>query len=126
MRRLNDFAEKRVNSVDTRSPVVESSETTYRCSSPGAEEDSVCAEITFHSARETVATSVKRIVALTCIFRRQSEKCTRRAATSLSSWVAQLFPLSGPFWPRCNWSDTFKKCKLLCRERAARLPAERT
>src|SRR6266852_1302865 len=64
MRRVNDFAEKRVNSVDARSPVAESSRTTYRCSSPGAEEDSVCAEITFHSARETVATSVKRIAAL--------------------------------------------------------------
>src|SRR5437588_5028321 len=64
MRRVNDFAKKSVSSSDARSPVVESCRATYRCSSPDAEEDSVCAEITFHSARETVATRVKRIATL--------------------------------------------------------------
>src|SRR6266446_2285483 len=64
MRRVNDFAEKSVSSIDARSPVADSSRTTYRCSSPGAEEGSVCAETTFHSAPETAATSAKRIAAL--------------------------------------------------------------
>src|SRR5438477_53312 len=64
MRRVNDFAEKSASSIDARSSVADSSRITYRRSSPGAEEDSVCAEITFHSAPETVATSAKRIAAL--------------------------------------------------------------
>lgn len=44
-------------------------------------------------------------------FSRPSDNCTRRAATCLSSWVAQPFPRRERFWPRCNGATPWEKCQ---------------